>query len=85
MWERLKVSAEAYAIRGRGLSRTAVQLVGIAAVVIGAYNFLLAPAVVTGPVATIYRDVAGQFVRGQSAVLADIGLMAVGAVVAWFV
>jgi len=57
MWERLKVSAEAYAIRGRGLSRTAVQLLGIGAVLLGAYNFLLEPFVVASVVLPIYREV----------------------------
>lgn len=85
MWERLKVSAEAYAIRGRGLSRTAVQLLGIGAVLLGAYNFLLEPFVVASVVLPIYREVILGVLAVEATMLADIALMVVGAILGWVV
>lgn len=85
MWERLKVSAEAYAIRGRGLGRTAVQLLGIGAVLLGAYNFLLEPFVVASVILPIYREVFLGALAVEATMLADIALMVVGAILAWFV
>jgi hypothetical protein len=85
MWERLKVSAEAYAIRGRGLGRTAVQLLGIGAVVLGAYNFLLEPFVVASVILPVYREVILGVLAVEATMLADIALMVVGAILAWII
>jgi hypothetical protein len=75
--------AEPYLIRGRSIARTTVQVVGILAVLVGAFNYLLAPALTTGPVLTVYRDVAFSVLAFNIASAADIGLMVVGAIVAW--
>jgi hypothetical protein len=83
--ERIAVTAESYGIRSRGFLRTAVQVIGIVAVLVGAYNYLLAPIVATGPVATVYREVAFGQLAVASPMLADIALMAAGAIVAWIV
>jgi len=83
--ERARVTAEAYGIRGRGWLRTLVRLVGIAAVLVGACNFLLAPFLVTPPLFVAYRSLLGSVFVLPTAFFADIGLMVVGAVVAWIV
>jgi len=83
--KRVRLSAEAYTIRGRGWVRLAVQLVGAAAMLIGAFNLLFADYVVWDAVLTVYRDVLGSVITYREDVLADIALMVVGAVLAWFV
>jgi hypothetical protein len=83
--DRARVTAEAYGIRGRGWLRSGIRLLGIVAVLLGAYNLLLAPFLVTPELVTVYRDVAASLFVLPSPILADIALMAVGAVVAWFV
>lgn len=82
--ERARITAEAYGIRSRGWLRAVLQVVGVAAVLVGAYNFLVAPYVVTGAVAPAYRDLAATVIAVPSQMLADILLMVIGAIVAWF-
>jgi uncharacterized membrane protein len=76
---------EAYGIRGKGWIRSTVRLLGIAAVLLGAYNFLASPFLVTPEFFTTYREIAGIVLIAPSPILSDIGLMVIGAVVAWFV
>jgi hypothetical protein len=84
-WERLKISAQTTGIRLRARARLLTQLVGIAAVLLGAFNMLVVPAVGVEPVATAYRGLAGVAAVGDRGVVvvADVGLMAAGAVVSW--
>lgn len=84
-WERARVSIEAYGIRSRGWIRHIVRLVAIGAVIIGAYNFLLAPFLSAGPLLTAYRDILGPLFTSSSPLLPDVALMVVGAVVGWLV
>lgn len=84
-WERARVSLEAYGIRSRGWIRHIIRLVGIAAVIIGAYNFLLAPFLSAGALFTAYRDILGPLFTSSSPILPDVALMIGGAVVGWFV
>lgn len=83
--ERMAVAAESYGIRARSLMRTAIQLLGVAAVLVGAFNYLLAPVAEAGAIITIYRTAAFDHLAVPSAMLADIALMVVGAIVAWIV
>jgi hypothetical protein len=83
--ERMAVTAESYGIRGRSLMRTAIQLLGVAAVLVGAFNYLLAPVVEAQAIITIYRTAAFDYLAFPSSMLADIALMVVGAIVAWSV
>jgi len=81
--ERVAATAETYKIRSRGLLRTAVQIVGIAAVLIGAYNYLIAPMAVTGPVFIGYRGAVSNFLATPNPIIADMIIIVAGAIVAW--
>lgn len=88
--ERWRVNAETAAIRGRTLVRSVVQVAGVVAVLLGAYNLLLYPSV--GETLWVgYRSVlpmvtaAGSSDGGGIIAVSDVILMAVGAVLAWFV
>jgi hypothetical protein len=83
--ERLKITAETTAIRGRGWLRLALRLVGIALVLLGAANMFGAE------LWTGYRGffeagvmVVGDPNRGRFIYVADIIVMTAGAVVAHF-
>jgi hypothetical protein len=76
---------EAYGIRSRGWIRHVIRLVAICAVIIGAYNFLLAPFLSTGAILTAYRDLLAPLFTSSSPLLADLAMMIGGAVVGWFV
>jgi hypothetical protein len=62
-----------------------VQLLGIGAVVLGAYNFLLEPFVVASVILPVYREVILGVLAVEATMLADIALMVVGAILAWII
>jgi len=84
-WERAKITATTTAVRARAKLRVLVQLVGLAAIALGAWNMLVVPSAGVEPVAAGYRSVAGVAAVGDQAIvaIADVGLMAAGAMVAW--
>jgi len=84
-WQRIRVSMEAYGIRGKSWIRFIIRLLGIGAVLLGAYNFLVAPFLVTPEFFTAYRGISEVVLVAPSPFLSDIGLMVLGAVVAWFI
>ena len=83
--ERLRTTAEVSAIRGRGWIRTILQLLGIAAVLVGAFNLILAQYVVTEAIFTGYRTVFAGVFTFQEATFADLVLLVAGAILAWVV
>jgi len=82
--ERARVTAEAYGIRGRGWVRWGIRMLGIAAVLVGGYNVVFAPLLVTPELFTAYRAVIASLFVLPSPFVVDIALMALGATVAWF-
>jgi hypothetical protein len=84
-WERAKITATTTAVRARAKLRLLVQLVGLVAIALGAWNMLVVPSAGVEPLWTGYRAVAGVAAVGDQAIvaIADVGLMAAGAVVAW--
>jgi hypothetical protein len=80
--ERLKITAETAAIRGRGWVRLVVRLVGIALVVIAGANLLLADSI--WPV-VVYRDAWVALAGIPAWPLGDFLAIGVGAAIAWFV
>lgn len=76
-FERAKVSAEIAGIKLRSRLLLTVQLVGIAAVLLGAFNFLVAGE--GSALLPAYRTVV------EKPAFADVGLMGAGAALAWFV
>lgn len=83
--ERLRTTAEVSAIRGRGWLRTLLQLLGIAAVLVGAFNLILADFVVTDAIFTSYRGLLAGAFTFQEATFADLALLVAGAILAWVV
>lgn len=83
--DRIRVTAEAYGIRSRSWVRMIIRGAGIAAVLIGAYNLLLSPFLVSPEILTAYRSVVATVLVSSAPLLTDIVLMVVGAVVAWFI
>ena len=84
--ERPRISLETVAIRTRGWIRLSLSLAGIALVLVGAWNLLLAPTLGTNPFLSEYRRFLLVLVVSDGGILhlADIVLVGVGAVVAWF-
>jgi len=83
-WERTRTQAGITAVRMRARVRLAISLCGIALVLIGANNLLLAPTT-SLPAVIEARQLMAALGVNSAAFLADIFLMAIGAVVAWFV
>jgi len=83
--DRIRVTAEAYGIRSRGWVRTIIRGAGIVAVLIGAYNLLLSPLLISPEILTTYRNVVATVLVSSPPFFTDIALMVVGAVVAWFI
>jgi hypothetical protein len=84
MSESTLTTAEVWYLRLRSHTRTLVRLLAIVCVLVGAYNLLLVPVFETSTVAAaVYRPLVP--VRGDVEYVADIVLMTVGAVVAWWV
>jgi len=79
--ERLKITAETAAIRGRGWVRLVVRLVGIALVVIAGSNLLLAESI--WPV-VVYRNVWVAATGAPAWPVGDFVAIGVGAAVAHF-
>jgi len=79
--ERLKITAETAAIRGRGWVRLVVRLVGIALVIIAGSNLLLAESI--WPV-VVYRDLWATTTGAPAYPLGDFVAIGVGAAVAHF-
>jgi hypothetical protein len=79
--ERWKIATEVAAIRGRGWVRLLVRLVGLAIVIAGGLNLLLAESIL--PV-VIYRGLWVDAVGGSAWPLADVVAIAVGAAIAHF-
>jgi hypothetical protein len=84
-WQRLRISAETTAIRVRSRVRLAIALVGIGLVLLGGYNLFGAP-LTDGVTLTFYRDVLVAVGLEEYAItyLAEVVVIAVGAVLAWF-
>jgi hypothetical protein len=80
--ERLKITAETAAIRGRGWVRLLVRLVGIALVIVAGANLLLAESI--WPVA-VYRDAWTAATGAPAYPLGDFVAIGAGAAVAHFV
>lgn len=82
--ERIKVSAESYWIRSRGWLRTLFQTVGVGLVLIGAANMLFGVGLLTA-----YRELlpmaatVGTAGDVSAVAIADVVLMAVGAIITW--
>jgi len=81
-WERLKITAETAAIRGRGWVRLVIRLCGLVLVVAGGLNLLLAESVLPF---VIYRAVWVDLAGVPAWPLGDFLAIGVGAVVAHFV
>ena len=81
-WERLKITAEKTAIRGRGWVRLVIRLCGLVLVVAGGINLLLAESVLPF---VIYRGVWVGLAGVPAWPLGDFLAIGVGAVVAHFV
>ena len=79
--ERLKITAETAAIRGRGWVRLVVRLVGIALVIIAGSNLLLAESI--WPV-VVYRDLWATTTGAPAYPVGDFVAIGVGAAVAHF-
>lgn len=90
-----RLRAETIAIRGRGWIRNAVRLVGLVAVLLGAFNGIFVPALGANAVFPMYRvllpgsgfvSTGSQALAGPAVTLylADYALMGVGAVLGWF-
>lgn len=81
-----RYTAETWALRIRNWSRTLVRTVAIAAVALGAVNMLLAP-FIGGAYFEGYRTLLPVVTGAGEGIihLADVMLMAIGAVVAWIV
>jgi len=82
--ERLKVSLEVFYLRSKGWTRTGIRLLGIALVLLGAYNLLAAPVLQAQPIAP-YRELGLVIFRRGAYYLGDMLIMAVGAILTWFV
>ena len=82
--ERWKITAETYAIRGRGWLRLAIRLVGIVLVIAGGANLLVGASGSLLPVA-IYRGVWTSLSGVAAWPLGDAVAIGVGAAVANFV
>jgi hypothetical protein len=80
--ERLKITAETAAIRGRGWGRLVVRLVGIALVIIAGSNLLLGESI--WPV-VVYRDLWATATGAPAYPVGDFVAIGVGAAVAHFV
>jgi len=79
--ERLKITAETVAIRGRGWVRLVIRLVGIALVIIAGSNLLLGESI--WPV-VVYRDAWTAASGAPAYPLGDFVAIGVGAAVAHF-
>jgi len=79
--ERLKITAETVAIRGRGWVRLVVRLVGIALVIVAGTNLLLGESI--WPV-VVYRDAWTAASGAPAYPLGDFVAIGVGAAVAHF-
>ena len=84
--ERLKVNIETAAVRTRGWARFGLSVVGVALVLVGAWNLLLAPTVGFDALFPEYRRFLSTLVVSDGGVvrLADVVLIGIGAIVAWF-
>jgi hypothetical protein len=73
-------------IRARHTIKSLVRIAGILLVLLGAYNMLLAPALLMEPIAP-YRQGLPILVseQGGGYFLGDVAIIAIGAVIAWFV
>lgn len=82
-WARWKINAEVYGLKARAKLRFIVQIVGVGLLLLGAYNMLGAPALSAaafrpyGVLRVLGSEGAGLFF------LADVVVMAVGAITVW--
>lgn len=83
--EKLKITVETTAIRTRGWIRFSLAVVGVAAVLLAAFNMLLAPASGEAAILAGYRSYFEAVAVSDGGVihLADVGLMGLGAILAW--
>lgn len=82
-WQRLRITAETSLIRGRTVIRTLIALAGVALVVIGGVNLLSGG--VWAPYRSLLRTVGVTTVAEQQFIyVADVVVIALGAVAAWF-
>jgi hypothetical protein len=85
--ERLKVTAEVGYLRIRGLVRTGIRFIGVLAVLLAAYNWLFWAPLGGEPFFTVYRSLLPLSGATAGATIihpADLVLMVVGAIIAWF-
>ena len=84
--ERLRIDLETSAIRTRGWIRFGLSVVGVALVLVGAWNVLLAPTIGVEALVPHYRRLLSVAVVSDGGVvhLADIVLIGVGAIAGWF-
>jgi hypothetical protein len=84
--ERLKITLEVWGLQAEALTRSAIRLVAIAFVLVGAWNLLAAPVADT-TLFSGYRTVTTAVIAGENGIVffADILLIAAGSVIAWFV
>lgn len=81
----IRIRMETLGIRFRSLLKTLVRLAGIGLVLLGVYNMFLVGLLDVGVIAP-YRQWGLIFTGNQSAYyLGDVLVMAVGAIIAWFV
>jgi len=82
-WEQVRTQAEIRGIRIRGHARFAVSIVGVALVLIGASNLLIAPLGQVPTVTVVRQLVADIGLITRPMYLADVVAIGVGAVLAW--
>ena len=84
--ENLNISLETTAVRTRGWVRFGLSVVGVALVLLGAWNLLLAPTLGIAPLFPEYRRFLPATVVSDGGVvrLADVALMGIGAIAGWF-
>lgn len=86
--ERVKIRIETVTIRFRAIFRMFAQVFGASLLILAAYNFILAPTVVTPAFAPYRPFLVPFFAAGlgtmPSWAMADITVMVVGAIIGWF-
>jgi hypothetical protein len=83
-WERARITADVYTLKLKAKLRFLLQFLGIGALLLAAFNMLIAPATAYAAFAP-YRTqtLVGGGESGAVFFLADVALMAIGAIVVW--